>query len=107
MSDIGPSPTKTTHSRTLRPERIEIDDDVAVRNDIVAKEQGASERAINRDDARGAPFMYFAGVKYRPIRKYREFLAGEVQVHRPSPGKVQVRRPSPRSRARTGGSTRT
>ena len=97
MSDIGPSPSKTTHSRTLRPERIDLGDDIAVRNDIVAKEQGASERAVNRDDAKGAPYMYFAGVKYRPFPEYPEFLNS----------KIQTRRPSRRSRARTGVSTRT
>jgi hypothetical protein len=95
MSDIGPSPSKTTHSRTLRPERIDLGDDIAVRNDIVAKEQGASERAVNRDDAKGAPYMYFAGVKYRPEKRYRKFLAG----------KVKTGRPSSRSRAHTRKST--
>jgi hypothetical protein len=84
MSDIATSPAKTTHSRASRPERINIGDDVAVRNDVIAKEQGASIRAVDRDDAKGAPFMYFAGVKYRPEKKYRKFLAGKVKTRRPA-----------------------
>jgi hypothetical protein len=97
MSDTSSNQNKTTYSRTLRPERIDLGDDVAVRNDLVAREHGVSERAVNRNDAKGAPFLFIAGIKYRPIRKYREFLAS----------RVKVRRPSRQERARTGGSTRT
>jgi hypothetical protein len=96
MTDIGPSSTKSTHARALRPERIDLGDDVAVRNDVIAKEQGASERAVNRDDAKGAPFMYFAGVKYRPEKKYRKFLAGKVQTRRPATPLRLSRPPSSR-----------
>jgi hypothetical protein len=66
--------------RSARPERIDLGDDIAVRNDIIAKEQGRSERAVNSDDARGAPFLYISKVKYRPIRAYRLFLASKIQV---------------------------
>ena len=68
--------------RTLgwpRPERIDIGDDHLVRNDLIAKEQGTSERTINRSDAYGAPFTYVGGVKYRPIGAYRQFLASRIQ----------------------------
>jgi hypothetical protein len=66
--------------RSARPERVDLGDDVAVRNDIIAKEQGRSERAVNSDDAQGAPFLYLSKVKYRPIRAYRLFLASKIQV---------------------------
>jgi hypothetical protein len=67
-------------SRFARPERINIGDDELVRNDLIAKEQGTSERTLNRSDARGAPFTYVGGVKYRPVKAYRQYLA--EQIHR-------------------------
>jgi hypothetical protein len=68
-----------TRPRLERPERIPFaDGDVLVRNDIIAAELGSSERAMNRGDAAGAPFIYVSGVKYRPLNAYREFLAGKV-----------------------------
>ena len=67
-------------NRSERPERIPLaDGEEAVRNDLVAKEQGTSERTVNRDDAKGAPYLYFGGVKYRPIKEYRAFLVGRIQ----------------------------
>ena len=66
--------------RSARPERIDLGDDVAVRNDLIAKEEGRSERALNGEDAHGAPFLYISKVKYRPIAKYRAYLAGKIQV---------------------------
>ena len=66
--------------RANRPQRIDIGDDELVRNDLIAKEQGTTERTLNRDDARGAPFTYVGGVKYRPIHAYKKFLAGKIKV---------------------------
>jgi hypothetical protein len=68
------------YRRHTRPERISIGTDELVRNDLIAREQGASERSINRGDAKGAPFTYIGGIKYRPIKAYREFLAAQIQV---------------------------
>lgn len=68
------------YRRLTRPERIDIGDDELVRNDLVARETGVSERSLNRGDANGAPFTYVAGIKYRPIKKYRQFLAAQIQV---------------------------
>jgi hypothetical protein len=66
--------------RSERPERIPLaDGEEAVRNDVLANEQGTSERTVNRDDSKGAPYLYFGGVKYRPIKEYRAFLAGRIQ----------------------------
>jgi hypothetical protein len=71
--------------RDRRPERINIGDDEFVRNDIIANEQGVSERTLNRDDRNGAPFALVGGVKYRPIRRYREYLAKRIQVKNQPP----------------------
>lgn len=66
--------------RAQRPERLTISGEEWVRNDIVAKEQGTTERTLNRGDAQGAPFTYVGGVKYRPERQYHEFLTSRIQV---------------------------
>jgi hypothetical protein len=86
MSDIGTSPAKTTHARAMRPERIDLGGGrSAVRNDIVAEEQGASERGVNRDDPKGAPYMYFCGVKYRPYPEYPDWIvANKIKRNRGS-----------------------
>ena len=54
--------------RLARPDRINIGEDELMRNDLIAKEQGTSERTVNRGDAHGAPFTYVGGSKYRPIK---------------------------------------
>lgn len=66
--------------RAQRPERIDLGDDEGLRNDLVAREQGVSERTVNWGDAFGAPFIMIGGVKYRPIRAYRQFLTSQIQV---------------------------
>ena len=65
--------------RSTRPEHIDIGTDVLVRNDVIAKQYGTSERTINRGDAEGAPFVKIGGVKYRPQKGYQEFLASRIQ----------------------------
>jgi hypothetical protein len=76
----NPDIPRGTKLRTDRPERIPLDDgDCLVRNDIVAAEIGSSERGLNRTDADGAPFTYVGGVKYRPERGFRKYLASKVQ----------------------------
>src|SRR5215471_2800863 len=69
--------------REAHPERITVGGEVFVRNDIKAKEQGESERSLNRGDARGAPFRFFGGVKYRPERLHAEFIMKTIQVRKP------------------------
>jgi hypothetical protein len=66
--------------RSRRPERLTIGGEMWVRNDILAKEVGTTERALNRGDAQGAPFVFVAGIKYRPERQYHEFLTSRIQV---------------------------
>jgi hypothetical protein len=52
---------------------------VLVRNDLIAKQQGTSERTVNRGDADGAPYIYIGAVKYRPEKGYQGFLASRIQ----------------------------
>src|SRR5262245_39824619 len=56
--------------RELHPERIEIGGEILIRNDVQARQLGCSERSIDRGDERGAPFIFIAGIKYRPERRY-------------------------------------
>lgn len=79
-------PVKITRPRrSARPERVTIGGVEMVRNDVVAREKGTTERTINKGDKRGAPYLYIAGVKYRPIEQYDQFLLGQIQVRNPPP----------------------
>ncbi len=82
MSNLHLSTSTSSQSRrrTARPERIDLGDEELVRNDIIAREFGATERTLNRGDAKGAPFVYVGGVKYRPINRYREYLTAQIVV---------------------------
>jgi hypothetical protein len=71
--------------RSARPERLVIGDEEMVRNDVIAREEGACEKTVNRRDKDGAPFLYMAGVKYRPIRRYHQFLLGLIQSRNQPP----------------------
>jgi hypothetical protein len=73
--------------REAHPERITIGGEVFVRNDILAREQGESERSLNRGDARGAPYRFFGGIKYRPLRLHAEFVMRTVQMRNPPSSK--------------------
>jgi hypothetical protein len=90
MSDIGVDVSDVRQSkikrrgkdrprRSARPKRITIGGEEFARNDIVADDQGVTERTVNRGDARGAPYTYIGGVKYRPIERYHKFLLSEVK----------------------------
>jgi hypothetical protein len=68
--------------REAHPERIVVGDEVFIRNDIKAKEQGESERSLNRGDKRGAPYRFFGGVKYRPERLHAEFVMHTIQMRK-------------------------
>ena len=56
------------------------------------KELGISERSVNRDDRRGAPFVFIGGVKYRPAKRYAAFIMGRIQVRQRPPHKRAHRR---------------
>lgn len=66
-----------------RPERIVVGDETFERNDITAKRYGGSERTINRGDRDGAPFRFFNGIKYRPMRRYDAFILSTIQELQP------------------------
>jgi len=69
--------------REVHPERITVGGEVFIRNDILAREQGESERSLNRGDKDGAPYRFFGGVKYRPQRLHAEFIMKTIQVRKP------------------------
>jgi hypothetical protein len=73
--------------RSDRPERMMIGGEEMVRNDVLAREEGTTERTINRGDARGAPFIMLYGVKYRPIERYHRFMLAQIQVRNQPPKK--------------------
>jgi hypothetical protein len=70
--------------RSTRPERITLGDIEYVRNDVIARELDVSERTVNRDDKKGAPYRFFAGCKYRPIEQYAAFIASGIQTRKPT-----------------------
>jgi hypothetical protein len=71
--------------RSARPEQIDLGDDTGIRNDIVAREYGVTERALNGDDADGAPFIIYKKVKYRPIKAFRAYPAGKITIRNQKP----------------------
>lgn len=77
--------TTSKPRREDRPERIEIEGDVLVRNDVFALERKRSVRGVDREDSKGAPFAYVAGVKYRPVNAYGRYLAGQVKIKNQPP----------------------
>jgi hypothetical protein len=72
--------------REAHPERITIGGEVFIRNDVLARELGESERSLNRGDARGSPYRFFGGIKYRPQRLHAEFVMSTVQIRKPRTG---------------------
>ena len=80
FSTENPIPTSKDRRRSARPERIMIGTEEMVRNDVVARDEGACERSINRLDPLGAPYIYIAGVKYRPLARYHQFILAQIKV---------------------------
>jgi len=83
MSDLASNAPRNSRRRESRPERISLGDEELVRNDIIAKDHGTSERTVNRGDAKGAPYTYIGNVKYRPLKAYRQFLASGIKQIKP------------------------
>jgi len=69
--------------RRAHPERIVIGDEELIRNDVQAKELGCSERSVDRGDRLGAPYLFIAGIKYRPAKRYAAFILSRIQVRKP------------------------
>jgi hypothetical protein len=74
-----------TIPKKMRPERIVVGDEVFERNDLTAARYGGSERTINRGDRQGAPYRFFNGVKYRPVKRYEDYVLRGIQQFEPSP----------------------
>jgi hypothetical protein len=88
-----PAPPLDPRCKLARPERIDIGDDVLVRSDLIAKAEGTCERTVNRNEARGAPYVLIGGVKYRPLKRYQQWRASTIQQIKPQPkARGQARR---------------
>lgn len=75
----------TRISRQQRLEHIRVGDEEFERNDLTATRYGESERTVNRKDMLGAPYIYFAGVKYRPIQRYDAFILSQIKSAKREP----------------------
>jgi len=75
------------------PERITLGDDELVRDDVFHVEvlAGANRRTGRRYEADGLPFIFIRGMKYRPLREGREWLAN--QIRRPNQKRASKSRP--------------
>jgi hypothetical protein len=73
--------------RDAHPKRITVGTVVFERNDITANRQGVSERTLNRDDAKGAPYRFFGNIKYRPLPAYDDFVLASIKTNKPPPSK--------------------
>jgi hypothetical protein len=81
--------------REAHPERILVGDETFIRNDKLAEEYGVSERSIDRGDRDGAAFRFIGGVKYRPKRRYDQFILNSIQEGRPRAPSRKRRRTAP------------
>ena len=63
-----------------RPRRIELPDDVLIIDEDFHTEvlAGASRRTGKRLEAQGLPFIMVTGVKYRPLKAGRAWLADRI-----------------------------
>jgi len=90
MDNVAPNQALDKRRKEARPAYITVADECFERNDLTAKRYGGSERTVNRGDARGAPFRFFNGVKYRPVKRYDAFVLATVETRkRPPPKRSQ------------------
>ena len=63
------------------PPRIDLGDDVLVRDDVFHAEvlAGANRRTGKRYEREGLPFILIRGMKYRPLREGRKWVADRIQ----------------------------
>jgi len=92
MDNTAPDRPLDKRRKELRPERINVGDEIFERNDITAKRYGGFERTINRGDRAGAPFRFFNGIKYRPVKRYDAFVLSTIQEHKPRGASKRKRR---------------
>jgi hypothetical protein len=74
-------------SLEAHPERIVVADETFLRDDKMAEKHGVSKRTQQRGDRDGAPYRFFGGVKYRPERRYDQYILNSIQVRKPPPHK--------------------
>lgn len=74
------------------PERIPLEDDELLRDDIFCLEvlAGSSRRSSKRQEAKGLPYVMVRGIKYRPLRGGRAWLAGQIQRPNQPPKKKKA-----------------
>jgi len=48
-------------------------------DDKMAEKHGVSKRTQQRGDRDGAPYRMFGGVKYRPEKRYDQFILDSIQ----------------------------
>ena len=91
-TDFGDS-VPIERQRLPAPERIVIDDDELVLDAIFHTEvlAGANRRTGKRYEAEGLPYVYVRGMKYRPLREGRKWLANRIQ--RPNQKRTRGSRP--------------
>lgn len=65
--------------KTEHPERIEVGNETFERNDITAARFGSCTKTLDRQDKRGAPYILVAGIKYRPVERYDQFVLGQIK----------------------------
>ena len=78
--------------KEARPEYIDVGGERFERQDLTAARFGASERTISRGDARGAPYRFFSGCKYRPVKLYDQFVLATIERLIPQTPKRKRRR---------------
>jgi hypothetical protein len=93
MDNTTPDQRLDKRRKEARPEHINVADEIFERNDITAKRYGGSERTINRGDRDGAPYRYFNGIKYRPMKRYDNYVLSTIEQHKPQEAKRKRRRP--------------
>jgi hypothetical protein len=94
--DTSPEQRLDPRSREAHPEQIVVGDETFIRNDKIAERHGVSERTVNRGDRDGAPYRFFGGVKYRPERRYDQFVLDSIQVRRQPQPQAGKRKQRPR-----------
>jgi hypothetical protein len=92
MDNIAADQPLDKRRKEARPEHINVGDETFERNDITARRYGGSERTINRGDRDGAPFRYFNGVKYRPVKRYDAYVLNTIQEQKPQAAKRKRRK---------------
>jgi hypothetical protein len=85
--DTSPKRRLDPRSREAHPEHIVVGDETFIRQDKMAERHGVSERTMQRGDRDGAPYRFFGGVKYRPERRYDQFILDSIQIRQSRPSK--------------------